>query len=191
VGIVRPDAPDAPGDPSDGIPVAHPAIGFPPVMGQALRMDVDQRLRELGIELPAPMGPGGNYVPAVTAGDLLFLSGMGPVQPDGSMLTGKVGPGGLDVDTAREAARLCGLQLLAAMKAELGDLGRVRNVVKLLGMVNCRPGFNQTPAVIDGCSDLFAEVFGDPGRGARSAVGMAELPFDIAVEIEAVVRLEA
>jgi enamine deaminase RidA (YjgF/YER057c/UK114 family) len=154
-------------------------------------MDVDGRLRELGIELPDPMGPGGNYVPAMVAGDLLFLSGMGPVGPGGSLVTGKVGEGGLDLDTARDAARLTGLQLLAAMRSELGDLGRVRQVVKLFGMVNCRPGFNRTPAVIDGCSDLFVDVFGDAGRGARSAVGMAELPFDIPVEIEAVVRVAA
>jgi enamine deaminase RidA (YjgF/YER057c/UK114 family) len=100
-----------------------------------------------------------------------------------------VGEGGLDLAAAREAARLTGLQLLAAMQAELGDLGRVRQVVKLFGMVNCRPGFNRTPAVIDGCSDLLVDVFADAGRGARSAVGMAELPFDIAVEIEAVVRV--
>jgi enamine deaminase RidA (YjgF/YER057c/UK114 family) len=152
-------------------------------------MDVDARLRELSIELPEPMGPGGNYVPAMVAGDLVFLSGMGPVRPDGSMVTGKIGDGGLDLDTAREAARLTGLQLLAALRAELGDLGRVQQVVKLFGMVNCRPGFNNTPAVIDGCSDLLTEVLGDAGRGARSAVGMAELPFDIAVEIEAVVRV--
>jgi enamine deaminase RidA (YjgF/YER057c/UK114 family) len=152
-------------------------------------MDVDARLRELGIELPDPMGPGGNYVPAMLAGDLLFLSGMGPVRPGGGLVTGKVGDGGLDLDTARDAARLTGLQLLAALRAELGDLGRVRQVVKLFGMVNCRPGFNRTPAVIDGCSDLLVDVFGDVGRGARSAVGMAELPFDIAVEIEAVVRV--
>ena len=150
-------------------------------------MDVDDRLEELGIVLPEPMGPKGNYVPAMTAGDLVFLSGMGPVRPDGGLVTGKVGDGGLDLDTARSAARLTGLQMLAALRAELGDLGRVRQVVKLLGMVNCRPGFNRTPAVIDGCSDLLADVLGDAGRGARSAVGMAELPFDIAVEIEAVV----
>ena len=154
-------------------------------------MDVDARLQDLGIELPEPMGPRGNYVPAMLAGDLLFLSGMGPVRPDGGLVTGKVGEGGLDVDTAREAARLTGLQMLAALRAELGDLGRVRQVVKLLGMVNCRPGFNRPPAVIDGCSDLLVEVFGDAGRGARSAVGMAELPFDIAVEIEAVVLVAA
>jgi len=154
-------------------------------------MDVDGRLRELGIDLPEAMSPAGSYVPAMQAGDLLFLSGQGPVRPDGSLLTGKVGDGGLDLDTAREAARLTGLQLLAAMRAELGDLGRVRQVVKLLGMVNCRPGFNRTPAVIDGGSDLLVEVFGDAGRGARSAVGMAELPFDIAVEVEAVVLVSA
>jgi enamine deaminase RidA (YjgF/YER057c/UK114 family) len=152
-------------------------------------MDIDARLRELGIELPDPMGPGGNYVPAMLAGDLLFLSGMGPVRPGGGLVTGKVGDGGLDLDTARDAARLTGLQLLAALRAELGDLGRVRQIVKLFGMVNCRPGFNRTPAVIDGCSDLLVDVFGDVGRGARSAVGMAELPFDISVEIEAVVRV--
>jgi len=152
-------------------------------------MDVDARLRELGIELPQPMAPGGNYVPAMAAGDLLFLSGMGPLRPDGSFVTGKVGDGGLDLDTGREAARLTGLQLVAALRAELGDLGRVRQVVKLFGMVNCRPGFNNTPAVIDGCSNVLVEGFGDAGRGARSAVGMAELPFDIAVEVEAVVRV--
>lgn len=154
-------------------------------------MDVDARLRELGLELPSPMGPGGNYLPAMAAGDMVFLSGMGPVRPDGTLVTGKVGDGGLDLETAREAARLTGLQLLAALRAELGDLGRVRQVVKLFGMVNCRPGFNRTPAVIDGCSDLLVDVLGDAGRGARSAVGMAELPFDIAVEIEAVVRITA
>jgi enamine deaminase RidA (YjgF/YER057c/UK114 family) len=153
-------------------------------------MDVDARLRELGIELPAPSAPGGNYVPAMRAGDLLFLSGAGPARPDGSMVTGKVGDGGLALDDAREAARLAGLQLLAVLQAELGDLGRVRQVVKLFGMVNCAPGFNQTPAVINGCSDLLVDVLGERGRGARSAVGLAELPFDICVEIEAVVLVD-
>jgi enamine deaminase RidA (YjgF/YER057c/UK114 family) len=114
---------------------------------------------------------------------------MGPVRPDGSVVTGKVGDGGLGLDDGREAARLCGLQILAALQAELGDLDRVLRVVKLLGMVNCRPGFNQTPAVIDACSSLLIDAFGEAGRGARSAVGLAELPFDIAVEIEAVVQI--
>jgi enamine deaminase RidA (YjgF/YER057c/UK114 family) len=106
------------------------------------------------------------------------------------MVTGKVGDGGLALDDAREAARLAGLQLLAVLQAELGDLGRVRQVVKLFGMVNCAPGFNQTPAVINGCSDLLVDVLGERGRGARSAVGLAELPFDICVEIEAVVLVD-
>jgi enamine deaminase RidA (YjgF/YER057c/UK114 family) len=152
-------------------------------------MSVDDRLRELGIELPAPAAPAGNYVPAVLAGDLLFLAGAGPATADGGWVRGKVGDGGLDIPAAREAARLVGLQLLAAMRAELGDLDRVRRVVKVLGMVNCAPGFTATPAVIDGCSDLLVEVLGDAGRGARSAVGLAELPFGIAVEIEAVVQV--
>lgn len=152
-------------------------------------MGVDERLAGLGIELPVPMSPGGNYVPALAAGDLLFLSEMGLVRPAGGPVTGKVGNGGLDLDTAREAARLTGLQLPAAMQAELGELDRVRQVVTLFGTVDCRPGCNRTPAVIDGCSDLFVELLGAVGRGARSAVGMAELPFDIAVEIEAVVRV--
>ncbi|MGY1693114.1 RidA family protein [Geodermatophilus sp. SYSU D01105] len=150
-------------------------------------MTVDDRLRELGIELPEPMSPRANYAPATWAGDLLFLSGTGPVRPDGSLLTGKVGERGLDLDTGREAARLAGLQVLGRLRAELGDLDRVRQVVKLFGMVNCAPGFTQIPAVVDGCSDLLTDVLGDAGRAARSAVGMAELPFDIAVEVEAVV----
>jgi enamine deaminase RidA (YjgF/YER057c/UK114 family) len=150
-------------------------------------MDVDARLAELGLELPEPMAPAGNYLPARLAGDLLYLSGMGPVRADGSIVTGEVGEGGLDLETAREAARLTGLQMLAAMRAQLGDLDRVGAVVKLLGMVNCRPGFNRMPAVIDGCSDLLVDVLGDRGRAARSAVGLAALPFDIPVEIEAVV----
>lgn len=149
---------------------------------------VDRRLAELGITLPEPMSPAGDYVPAVRVGDLVFLSGTGPVRADGSLVTGKVGRD-LDLDAARAAARLTGLQVLAMLAAELGDLGRVRRVVKLLGMVNCAPGFNRTPQVIDGCSSLLVEVFGEAGRGARSAVGMAELPFDIAVEIEAVVQV--
>jgi enamine deaminase RidA (YjgF/YER057c/UK114 family) len=150
-------------------------------------MSVDDRLRRLGIELPEPMTPRANYLPAVRAGDLLFLSGMGPLRPDGTLVTGRVGDGGLDVAAGREAARLTGLQILARLRAELGDLDSVVQVVKLLGMVNAVPGFPQTPQVIDGCSDLLTDVLGDAGRGARSAVGVAALPFDIAVEIEAVV----
>lgn len=151
-------------------------------------MTIADRLHELGISLPTPYPPAGLYVAAARAGDLVFLSGAGPVRPDGSLVTGKVGRD-LDADAAREAARFTGLQLLAALVAELGDLDRVVRVVKLFGMVNCSPGFTRTPQVIDGCSQLFVDVLGDAGKGARSAVGMAELPFDIAVEIEAVVQV--
>lgn len=151
---------------------------------------VEQRMRECGIELPEPFPPAGLYVAAVRVGDMVHLSGTGPVRPDGTFVVGKVGR---DVDeaAARDAARLTGLQLLAALKAEIGDLDRVVRFVRLLGMVNCAPGFNRTPQVIDGCSELLIEVFGDAGRGARSAVGMAELPFDICVEIEGVVQVRA
>ncbi len=148
-----------------------------------------ERLAQLGIDLPEPIAPAGLYVPAVRAGDLVFLSGTGPVRPDGSFVTGKVGRD-LDIDDARDAARLTGLQILATLAAELGDLNRVTRVVKVLGMVNCAPGFSRMPFVVDGCSELLVEVLGDAGRGARSAVGVAELPFDIAVEIEAVVGVD-
>lgn len=149
----------------------------------------EQRLAELGIVLPAPPPAGSRlYVPAVRSGSLVFLSGHGPVRPDGELVKGKVG-GNLDVAEAREAARLAGIQLLAAIRAEAGSLERVRRVVKLLGMVNGAPGFVDTPAVIDGCSQLLLDVFGDAGRHARSAVGMAELPHGMCVEIEAVVEL--
>lgn len=153
-------------------------------------MSAEARLTELGIELPTLMTPAGLYRSSVRVGDLIFLSGAAPVRPDGSLVLGKVG-GTIDLETARHAARLVGLQLLSALKAELGSLDAVSQVVKLLGMVNCAPGFNNTPGVIDGCSELFIEVFGEAGRSARSAVGMAELPFDLAVEIEAIVHVHA
>ena len=151
-------------------------------------MTIDDRLHELGIELTGVFAPAGMYVGAVRTGSLVFVSGAGPIRPDGTFVTGKVGRD-VDVDAAKAAARLSGLQLLAVLRAELGSLDRVARVVKTLGMVNCAPGFNRTPAVIDGCSELLIDVFGEAGRGARSAVGMAELPFDIAVEIELVVEV--
>ncbi len=145
-----------------------------------------QRLAELGIVLPAPPIPAGLYQPSVQSGNLLFLSGVGPKLPDGSYVTGKVGST-VTLPNAQAAARLAGVELLASARGALGSIDRITRVVKLLGMVNCAPGFNQTPAVIDGCSQLFFEVFGEAvARSTRSAVGMAELPFDICVEIEAV-----
>jgi enamine deaminase RidA (YjgF/YER057c/UK114 family) len=134
------------------------------------------------------MPPAGLYVSAVISGGLLHVGGHGPVAADGSMITGKVGTD-VDLDTAKHAARLTGLQLLAAARVELGSLDRITRVVKVFGMVNCAPGFTNTPAVINGCSELFHEVFGEAGVHTRSAVGMAELPFDIATEIETIFEI--
>lgn len=143
------------------------------------------------VALPEPLKPFGLYVPAVRTGNLVFLSGAGPVRPDGTIVTGRVGTGQDDLSpaAARDAARLTGLRLLAALRAEIGDLDRVERVVKLLGFVRCTPEFTDQPAVVDGCSELLVEVLGDPGRGARSAVGVTALPFGIPVEIEAVVQV--
>jgi enamine deaminase RidA (YjgF/YER057c/UK114 family) len=149
---------------------------------------IDDRLAELGIELPPVFPPAGNYAGAVIDGDHLHVGGHGPVAGD-RVVTGKVGRD-LDLDRAREAARMTACSILATMRAELGDLDRVRRIVKVFGMVNVAPGFNQTPQVIDGCSDLLVDVFGDAGRHTRSAVGLAELPFDIAVEIELVAAID-
>jgi enamine deaminase RidA (YjgF/YER057c/UK114 family) len=152
---------------------------------------VAERLQAHGIALPDPLTPFGLYVPAVRTANLVFLSGAGPVRTDGTLVTGRVGtgPGDLSPARARDAARLTGLRLLAALRAEIGDLERVERVVKLLGFVRCGPEFGDQPAVVDGCSELLVEAFGDAGRGARSAVGVAALPFGIPVEIEAVVEV--
>lgn len=152
--------------------------------------NIDARLEELGIELPDTPPPIANYVPAVRTGNLLYLSGLGPAaRADGSTLIGKVGSD-LTREEGYEAARLTGINIISRMKGELGDLDRVKRVVKLLGMVNSDPKFNQQPAVVNGCSDLLVEVFGDKGRHARSAVGMASLPNDIPVEIEVIIEIE-
>ena len=149
----------------------------------------EQKLDELGIALPASPAPMANYVSAVRTGDLLSLAGHGPAHsPDGSMLKGKLG-GDINVEEGYEAARLVCLNLLATVKAELGELDRVVRVVKLLGMVNCTPDFTQQPAVINGCSDLLVEVFGERGKHARSAVGLNSLPVGIPVEIEMIVQV--
>jgi enamine deaminase RidA (YjgF/YER057c/UK114 family) len=150
---------------------------------------IEERLRELGIELPALSPPGGSYVSCVVEEDigLVTVSGHGPIDGD-LMVQGKVGSD-LTLEEGRAAARLTGLSILATLQAELGDLDRIERFVKILGMVNVAPGFDQMPAVIDGCSELLLEVFGQAGRHARSAVGLAELPFGIAVEIELTARL--
>lgn len=146
------------------------------------------RLKALGITLPTPPTPIANFVTHVEASGLLFLSGQGPRKADGRLHTGKVG-GGVSVEEAYGHARLTGVNLLAVMHAALGDLGRVKRIVKLLGMVNATPDFGDHPRVINGCSDLMVEVFGDAGRHARSAVGFGSLPGGITVEIEAVVAV--
>lgn len=143
-------------------------------------MTVDQRLAELGIELPTPVNPIATYVRYVRTGNLLFISGTGPSE---SAKKGKV-DADLTVDEAYAVAREVGLQILATAKDALGDLDRVKRVVKLLGMVNSSPDFDRQPQVINGCSDLLVEVLGEAGRHSRSAVGMGALPNRIAVEIE-------
>jgi enamine deaminase RidA (YjgF/YER057c/UK114 family) len=150
--------------------------------------DIDARLAELGIELPAASTPVANYVNAVTTGNLVFLAGKGPKQTDGTYITGKVGAD-LTVEEGYAAARLVAINQLAALKAEIGDLGRVTRIVKVLGMVNATPDFAEQPEVINGFSDLMVEVFGERGKHARAAVGMGSLPRNIAVEIEMIVEI--
>ncbi len=152
-------------------------------------MSAESRLSELGLALPPSPKPMGNYVPWRIGGGLLFLSGVGPRRADGSSITGLVGAD-LDVQQGYEAARLCGINLLANMRDALGSLDRVDTILKVLGMVRAVPDFGHQPEVINGCTDLFVEVFGEAGRPARSAVGLASLPRGIAVEIEAVVLLK-
>jgi enamine deaminase RidA (YjgF/YER057c/UK114 family) len=152
-------------------------------------MGAETRLKELGIVLPALPKPVANYLPYRLAGDLLFLSGQGPRDEKGNVLTGKLGSE-ISIDEGYRRARLVGLGLLAAMREALGSLDRVDFIVKLLGMVNAEPNFNDSPKVINGCSDLFVEVFGDAGRHARSAVGNVMLPNQMSVEIEGIVAVK-
>lgn len=149
---------------------------------------VEDRLKEMGIELPPPRAPAGNYVSAVRTGNLVFLAGVGPRKPNGELVIGKVGRD-LTVEQGYEAARWCAVSLLTNLRAEIGDLDNVVRMVKLLGMVNSDPDFTQPPAVMNGCSDLLVEVLGDRGRHARCAVGMATLPNGMAVEVESVVEV--
>jgi enamine deaminase RidA (YjgF/YER057c/UK114 family) len=147
----------------------------------------ESKLESMGLSLPDPAQPVANYVRALRVGDLLFVSGTGVTEwPDGTPCAGKLGQD-LSVERGYEAAKLVGLSLIATLKQYLGDLDRVQQVVKLLGMVNAVPEFTEHPQVINGCSDLLVAVFGDKGRHTRSAVGMGSLPMDIPVEIEIMV----
>jgi enamine deaminase RidA (YjgF/YER057c/UK114 family) len=153
-------------------------------------MSAEARLKELGLVLPVLPKPVANYLPYRLAGNLLFLSGQGPRDASGATLTGKLGDE-ISIDEGYRRARLVGLGLLAAMRDALGSIDRVDFIVKLLGMVNAVPDFNDSPKVINGCSDLFVDVFGDAGRHARSAVGNVMLPNQISVEIEGIVAVKA
>ncbi len=148
---------------------------------------IAERLVALGIVLPPVFPPAANYLGCVIDGGLVHVGGHGPISGS-EMIRGKVGRD-LSLEQGREAARMAALSILATLQAELRDLDRIERIVKVFGMVNVTPGFDQMPAVVDGCSDLLVAVFGDAGRHTRSAVGLAELPFGIAVEIELTARL--
>ena len=151
-------------------------------------MSIDAKLAEKGIVLPAAPAPAANYVPFVQSGNLVFISGQISANENG-LITGKLGAG-MDVAAGAEAARRCGLALIAQLKAAIGDLDRVVRVVKLTGFVNSTDDFTDQPQVINGCSDLMVEVFGDAGRHARAAVSAPSLPLGVAVEIEAIFEVK-
>lgn len=152
-------------------------------------MGAEARLAELKLELPAAPKPVATYVTAVRVGDLLYVSGHGPLRADGTLHVGRVGAD-LDVASGQAAARQTGLAILATVRGHLGSLDKVVRLVKVLGMVNATHEFVEHPKVINGCSDLMVEVFGDAGKAARSAVGMGSLPGNIAVEIEAIFQVK-
>lgn len=148
----------------------------------------DARLADLGISLPTPAAPAANYVPFIRSGNLLFVSGQLPFGPNGLEGVGKLGADA-DVETGRAAARLCAINLIAQAKSAIGDLDTLARVVKLTGFVNATAEFGDHPKVVNGASDLMVEVFGDRGRHSRSAVGVASLPFGVAVEVEAIFEI--
>ncbi len=153
-------------------------------------MNAEARVKELKLELPPAPKPAGVYKPVVIVDNLAYVSGHGPLRADMSLMVGRVGDD-LDLQAGKLAARQVGLTILATLRDQLGSLDRVKRLVKLLGMVNSTHDFREHPAVINGCSELFADVFGkDNGVGARSAVGMAALPGNIAVEVEAIFEIE-
>ncbi len=152
-------------------------------------MSFDARIAELKLELPPAPKPVAVYRPVAIAGNMAYVSGHGPLRPDKTLITGRVGAD-LDLAAGKAAARQVGLAILSTLRSQLGTLDRVHRLIKVLGMVNATPDFRDHPAVINGCSELFVEVFGpESGLGARSAVGMGSLPGNIAVEIEAIFEL--
>jgi enamine deaminase RidA (YjgF/YER057c/UK114 family) len=150
---------------------------------------VETKLAELGLKLPPPPTPKGVYKPCLIDGKHLYVSGHGPVKSDGSLITGRISKE-IDIEEGKLAARQVGLTILSSIKNQLGDLDKVKRVIKILGMVNCDAGFEKHPYVINGCSELFAQLWGEEnGIGVRSAVGMGSLPGNISVEIEALFEL--
>jgi len=149
----------------------------------------EQKIKEKGIVLTTPSAPVASYVNVVRVGKLLFLAGKGPLKPDGTNITGKVGKE-LSIDQGYEAARITAINHLSVLKTELGSLNKIKRIVKVLGMVNCESDFKDHPKVINGYSDLMIEIFGEKGKHARSAVGMCSLPGGIAVEVEIIVEVE-
>lgn len=150
--------------------------------------EIEARLEKLGLTLPSAPNPVANYVPYLVSGELLFISGQISKAGDGSMVTGLLG-NGVALETGQHAARLSALNLLAQAKAALGSLDRIAQVMRLTGFVACAPGFGDQPKVINGASDLLVEVLGDKGRHTRSAVGVASLPMNAAVEIDAILKV--
>ena len=158
------------------------------VAGLAQQTDYDKKLKELGVELMTPTKPIANYVKAVRTGNLIYLSGHGPTRADGTNVTGKVGKD-LTVEQGAEAARITAISLISTVKAEVGDLNKVKRIVKVNGWVNCHADFGDQPRVMNGCSDLLVAIFGEKGKHARTSLGTNSLPTNIAVEIEMVVEI--
>ncbi len=158
-------------------------------MNKAQDIDAEKRIQELGIELVIPNPPTANYLKAKRAGNIVYLAGHGPDKPDGTQVIGRLGED-MQVEGGYDAARYTGISLLSSLKAEIGDLNKVKSIVKAQGMVNAHPTFKQHSQVINGFSDLMVEVFGEKGKHARAAIGMSSLPNNIAVEIDMIVELE-
>jgi len=170
-----------------GLLLYIPSVSF----GQAKtkKIDVEQRIKELGIQLNEPVPPTANFLKAVRVGNMVYLSGHGPDKPEGGQVIGKLGSD-LTIDEGKQAARLVGISLLASLKKEIGNLNKVKRIVKVLGLVNAVPSFVNHSQVMNGFSDLMVEVFGENGKHARSAVGMSSLPANIPVEVEMIVELK-
>jgi enamine deaminase RidA (YjgF/YER057c/UK114 family) len=162
---------------------------FALLSGSVFAQTPEAKLKELNIELFKPAAPMANYVRAVRTGNLIFLAGHGPTRADGTNIQGKVGKD-LTIEQGYDAARQTGIALLSTLKSEVGDLSKVKRIVKVLGMVNCTEDFKDQPKVINGFSDLMVAVFGEKGKHARSAVGMYALPSNISLEIEMIVEIE-